>query len=73
MQVAEAVRVLSSTVNRDEAYESLRSLTVSQLREVASSFQVHVSGLNKRGVVERIINATVDAKLRSTTIRNFGK
>lgn len=56
---------------RQEAYEILSKMKVIDLLELAKTNRVFVHKRNKKAIIEKIIESTVGARLRSEAIKSI--
>lgn len=57
--------------SRQQAYEMLKGMKVTELKEIAKVNHIYVKQPNKANLIERIVEGTVGAKLRSEAIRTL--
>jgi hypothetical protein len=62
---------LLDCVDRDKAKALLEPLSVSQLKDLASHFDVNCNGASKPIIVSRLVESVVGSRLNSATIQRL--
>lgn len=69
-QLQSIFQTLSTSTDEQEAYNMLKDLKVSELKEIASIATIFVRNMNKQEMINKIIRSTITARKRGIGIQN---